>query len=274
MAQQGKAGIALGLSLGASTIGGLLACVLAILLIGPVSRWSRLFGTPELFLLSLFTLSIIVSLSKRRLKRGLLSGLMGILMACMCADPTLGKIRCTFGFYELYDGLPMIACMIGMFAFPSIIDLVGRESISEMTDTSKKTHVGLRSILSGVMETLRHPINVIRSSIIGFFVGVLPGAGVDLAAFLSYSQAQTWSKEPEKFGHGHMDGVIAPEAANNSVTAGAIVPLMTLGVPGSGTTAVMMAAMTRQGVKAGPKVMTEFAPRWARCLSPCCFPSF
>lgn len=254
--QQGKAGYALGLSLGASTFGGIVASFIVIFIMKPISGFALNFQTAELFLLSLLGISIIISIAGKRPIKGALAGVIGLLVAAMPAEPTYGKARLTFGFFQLYDGVPLIPLLCGFFAFASMIDLVGEKFIAQVGD--EETVVGMRSILQGAKKAMTYPVNLIRSTLLGLFIGILPGAGVDAAALLSYSQAQTWSKHPETFGTGEPEGIVAPEASNNAVTAGALVPAMSLGIPGSATAAVMLAAMTLHGVTPGPKVMEKF----------------
>jgi putative tricarboxylic transport membrane protein len=137
-----------------------------------------------------------------------------------------------------------------------MISLVGSKMISSTEDG--KSGVGLKSIMEGVLLALKYPVNLVRSSLIGMVIGILPGAGVSTSALMAYSQAQTWSKDSKSFGHGNPEGVIAPEAANNACAPGAVVPAMALGIPGSGTVAVLLAALTLQGVTPGPRVMQDF----------------
>jgi putative tricarboxylic transport membrane protein len=248
LAQQGKADFALGLALSASSFGGVIASFAALLIIKPVASFALNFGPAETFLLALVGICVIVGISDKNPSMGLLAGAMGLLIATMPADPTLGRPRLNFGLLELYDSFPMIATMIGLFAFPSLIRLTEEEQVSK-----SDTKVGQWSeIKKGVITVLKKPVVLFRSTFIGLVVGILPGPGIDVGAFMSYSQAKIWSKHPETFGHGNPEGVIAAEVADNAVAAGAIVPTIALGIPGASTTAVMLAALTMHGVRPGP----------------------
>jgi putative tricarboxylic transport membrane protein len=254
LARMGRADYALGISLTASSFGGTLAGIISILIIIPISRIALNFGPAEIFLLALLGIAIIVGISDRSPSMGLLAGLVGILIGTMPADTTLGQPRLTFGLLELYDEFPAITAMIGLFAFGSLIALVDDASTEH-----KRQKVGQFSqIWAGTKRVFKSPFLLVFSTIIGLFIGVIPGAGVDIAALMAYSQAKIWSKKPEEFGKGAPDGIIAPEAANNAVVGGAMVPTMTLGVPGSGTAAVMLAALIMHGVRPGPQVMREY----------------
>ena len=258
LCQKGKAGYALGLSLGASTFGGIVASIIVLLIMKPVSAFALKFGTAELFLLALVGIGIIITISEKEPVKGGLVGSIGLLVAAMAAEPTYGRERLTFGFFELYDGVPSIATLCGFFAFSSMISLVGKRMISNVGDGGE-AEVGVASILKGCRDAMRQPVNLIRSSLIGLGIGILPSAGVNAAALLAYSQAQTWSKHSEDFGNGASEGIVAPEAANNAVAAGALVPAFSLGIPGSATTAVLLAALSLQGVNPGPRVMQTHA---------------
>jgi putative tricarboxylic transport membrane protein len=256
LCKQGKAGYALGLSLGASTFGGLVSSIIVLLIMKPISAYAMKINIPDLFLLALLGISIIISISGKKPAKGALAGVIGLLMAAMSAEPTYGRVRFTLGFFELYDGIPLISAMCGFFAFSSMIVLIGQKFVSTVEDT--EIQVGLKSILFGVRKSLMYPINLIRSTLIGLVVGIIPGAGVDAAALLSYSQAQAWSKHPKTFGSGEPEGIVAPESANNAVAAGALVPAITIGIPGSSTTAIMLAALSLHGINPGPKVIQNF----------------
>jgi len=255
MCQHGKPAQALGISLGASTFGGLVAIVVCIVVLQPISRYALNFRTVDIFLLALIGISVIIVISEKDPLKGGLAGAMGLLIAAIGAEPTYGSTRLTFGFFELYEGIPMVACMCGVFAFPAMIKLIGGKGISNM---GAGIEVGFKGIIEGVKISLRYPIALIRSSLIGLFVGIIPGAGVNAAALMSYSQAQTWSKNRDNFGKGEPEGIIASEAANNAVAAGACVPALTIGIPGSNTAAVLLAALTLKGITPGPRIMQDY----------------
>jgi putative tricarboxylic transport membrane protein len=263
LAQQGKADYALGLSLTSSALAGIVASIACLFIIKPVSKVALSFGPAEIFLLALVGITIIVGVSDKSPAMGLLAGLIGILIGTMPADLTLGRPRANFGFLELYDEFPSITAMLGLFAFSSLLLLTdgGPEQIRQKVGDFKQ-------IWAGTVRTIKEPFCMTLSTIIGLFVGVLPGAGIDVGSFLAYSQARLWSKHPEDFGHGSAEGVIAPEAANNAVASGVMVPTMTLGIPGSATGSVILAALVMHGVRPGPQVMREYpGPVYAMMLA-------
>jgi putative tricarboxylic transport membrane protein len=254
--QQGRGAFACGLALGSSTFGGIAASVTCLLIMKPIAAYALNFGTADLFLLALVGISIIITISESNPIKGGLVGAMGLLVAAMAAEPIMGQPRFTMGFFELYDGIPSIATLCGFFAFSSMIGLVGKEMIA--SDGLNDAEVGLKGILKGLVHIFRYPITLIRGSLIGLIIGILPGAGVSAAALMAYAQAKTWSKHPETFGTGEPEGVVACECADNGVAAGALVPAFALGIPGSATTAVLLAALALKGVNAGPRVMQDF----------------
>jgi putative tricarboxylic transport membrane protein len=182
----------------------------------------------------------------------------------MPADPRMGLPRLNFGFYEIYDSIPFTPLIMGMFAFPAVMDL-----ISELKNTQYKEAIKVGSkVMEGVIDTLRKPFLVLYTSLIGLFVGIIPGAGIDIGAFMAYAQAKSLSKHPETFGRGNPEGIIASEAGNNGVASGALVPAMSLGIPGGTTTAVMLSAMTLHGVTLGPQIIRNFpGPVYALMLA-------
>ena len=273
MTQQGKADFALGLSTGASSFGGMFAALAAIFVVKPLSQFALLFKSPEMLLVALVGIIIIASVSGngRQLKKGLLAGFVGLLIGAMSADPVRGRARLDFGFFELYDSFPLIPPLVGIFALNSLLELVGTQQVAPdgMKDIGR-----FKAVMKGVWATFTHPFILIWSSVIGFFIGVVPGPGIDTAAWMAYSQAKAWCKKPEMFGKGHPAGIIAPEAANNGCTGGALLPTLTLGIPGGATTAIMLAAIILHGVQPGPNIMRDFKPIVYAVLLSCFFGSF
>lgn len=259
LALQGKPDFALGLALTASAFGGFVAACIAVMIVHPISRIALEFGPAEIFLLALAGIAIIVGVSDKSPAMGLMGGMLGIMIGTMPADPTNAIPRLTFGFLELYDRVPDIAAMIGLFAFGSLLDLTnsGKDGL-ELTSVAKGNIGQYRGILEGSVRVFKSKLTLISSTLIGLFIGILPGAGINVASFMAYSQAKTFSKNSDKFGTGVPEGVIAPEAANNAVAGGAVVPTMTLGIPGSATAAVMLAALIMHGIRPGPQVIREY----------------
>lgn len=255
LARQGKATFALGVSLTASCVGGVAATLIALFIMKPSAQIALKFGPAEVFLLALVGIAVIVTASGKDMAKGLLAGVIGLLIAAMPADPALGRPRLTFGLMELFDSIPLVPALVGLFAFPSLISLVGEQSVARHADE----RIGdIKEILRGAAFTFRKIGNLVRSSLIGLLVGIVPGAGIDVASFLSYGQAKVWSNEPDSFGQGNPEGVLAPEASNNAVASGALVPSIALGIPGSSTMAIMLAALTLHGVNPGPQVMRMY----------------
>ncbi|WP_316977101.1 tripartite tricarboxylate transporter permease [Shumkonia mesophila] len=251
MAEQGQAGRALGMAVWSSFVGGTFS-VFALLLAAPaLARLAYNFGAPEYFALALFGMSMLAAISGESAVKNLIGGAFGLLIATVGVDFTTGVERFTFGFPELLDGIDFIPVMIGIFGISelltqaNVLDRVYRRLAAEA--------VKLPSLedFRKVWKTM------IRSSFIGTFIGVLPAEGGTVASMIGYNEAKRWSKEPEKFGHGAIEGVAGPETANNAATGGAMVPTLALGIPGSATTAVIMGALMVHGLRPGPHLFIE-----------------
>lgn len=255
MARQGRAGYALGVSFGASTIGGILGAFGAIVVAPILGNFALRFGPAEMFLIGAFGLTVVSALAGDDVWKGLLITVFGLLISLIGADSMTAFPRGTFGLYELYDGLPLIPVLLGLFGLSELLFLIGRRSV---TDSEVSTTGGFGEILQGVFDGLRYRLVVMLSSLIGLIVGIIPGAGATIGSFVAYGQAKQWSSEPEKFGNGHAEGLVATDTANNAVAAGAVVPLLTLGLPGSASTTVMLAALFLQGVNPGPRLFINF----------------
>ena len=245
MAQKGEAGRALGMATIASTIGGLFAAVVLATLAPQLAKIALEFGAPEYFALALFGLTIIASLSGDLLK-GAISGLLGILISCVGADPISGVLRYTFGISGFASGFAFTPALIGLFALSEVFVQMERMGLTEERVTAVS---GRWPTLGDVRESLSA---LIRGSVIGTFIGIVPGTGSGTAAWISYSEARRTSKTPEKFGTGYAPGVAATESANNAVCAAALIPLLALGVPGDVVTAVLMGGLMIQGLVPGP----------------------
>lgn len=255
MAKSGRAGYALGLSLGASTFGALLGAMLALVLAPILGTFALRFGPAEMFLVAVLGLTVVSTLSAESYAKGLLIGSFGVLISLIGVDSMAGFPRGTYDISGLYDGLPLIPVLIGLFGFSELIVLLGRSSISDDSFVGKQ---GWSEIRKGMRDASKQATNVTRSGILGFFVGVIPGAGATIGSFLAYGQARQWSRQREKFGTGHSEGLVATDTANNATASGAMVPLLTLGLPGSGSTLVMLAALVLHGVRPGPQFFTNF----------------
>lgn len=251
--QQGKTGKALGVSLFCGTIGGLTS-VFCILLVVPLSIITLAFGPAEYFGVAIFGLTILSSLSGDNMLKGLISGLFGLLLAATGTDVFSGSLRFTMGRPEMIEGFNLIPVMIGLFAVAEML---------RQASHSAKWQERTSKAFSTVMPTIRELISVGRATVIGtvvgIVVGVMPGAGQTVSAFVAYSEAKRWSKHPEMFGKGSLEGVAAPETANNAVQGGDMVPALALGIPGSNSAAVMMAALMLHGLTPGPMLFEKNA---------------
>ncbi len=252
MAQQGKPQQALVIAFLASCMGGLMTTVVALGSLPYLRTIVYLFGSIENFVVILFGLALIAQISGKNPLKGFIAALFGLLLGGIGYDNVYSVPRATFGLVELFDGMPRVPAIVGLFALSEAFIMIEKSSVI-------KTKVGeiknsWEDTIEGVQITFKRFITVIRSAFIGFFVGIIPGAGATIGSFVSYQQAYNFSKEKEKFGHGHPDGIIAAEAANNGLTSGALIPLLTLGIPGGGTAAIMLIVLQSHGVPIGPRL--------------------
>lgn len=251
LAQQGKAGKALGMATIASYIGGTFSVFVLIFLAPVLAKVALKFGPPEYFALAVFGLSIITSLAGDSFIKAIISGLFGLMISTVGMDMMNGTPRYTFNQVELLDGFSFIPVMIGLFAISQV--LINVESSMSLAMKQTKIH----GLLPSFSELKSVGPTIARSSIIGTLIGILPGAGATISAFICYNEGKRWSKHPEKFGHGSLEGVAAPEAGNNAATGGAMVPLLSLGIPGSETTAILLGAFMIQGISPGPLLFRD-----------------
>ena len=251
MAVKGEAGRALGIAAVASASGGILS-VLVLLFAAPLlARVAYSFGPPEYFALGVFALSMLASISGEAPLKNLIGGCLGLLIATVGIDLTTGVERFTFGVPELYEGIQFIPVLIGLFAVTELLSQaqeLSRERIAVAVSALK---------LPSLDDFRRVKGTILRSSAIGIFVGVLPAEGSTMAAMIGYNEAKRWSKTPENFGKGTIEGVAGPEAANNAATGGAMVPTLALGIPGSATAAVILGGLQVQGLRPGPYLFEE-----------------
>lgn len=253
LTKRGEAGRALAISTIASTIGGLVSCILLMLISPQLATIALKFSSPEYFALALFGLSIITSISGKSLVKGLISGALGILIAMVGIDAITGYSRFTFDNVNLMNGISFIPVLIGLFAMSQAF--VSIENSMEKSQSAGK----VKSSFPSKDDFKKFTPRAIISGIMGTFIGIIPGAGADIASFICYNEAKRFSKHPEKFGTGLPEAIAAPEAGNNGVTGGAMVPLLTLGIPGDAVAAVMLGALTMQGLQPGPLLFKENA---------------
>lgn len=257
MAKKGRAIEALEIQAVSSTFGSAIS-VIAFLICAPaLAKFGLKFGPPEFFVLAIFGLSILASMDTRRTLKTLFAGALGIALSTIGCDPIFGTTRMSLGNLYLYEGLPMIACMLGLFCITRMLLMANDKSITSENAVVTKAD---KTSYSGILEPFRHWGTLLKGTFIGVFVGALPGAGAAISSFMAYTQVKNSSMEPEKFGTGIPEGVIAPEASNNATLGGALVPTFTLGIPGSGATAVLLSVMMYLGLRPGPRLFLEQWP--------------
>jgi putative tricarboxylic transport membrane protein len=248
MAKNGRAGAALAVAAIGSFIAGTMGVVALTLFAIPLASMALKFGPAEYFTLMLFAMTAVASLTGSSPAKGMLSMLLGLVIATIGIDLQSGQARYTMGVIEFQDGIGFVVVVVGLFAVSEVFR--GMEGIHKGTAPEM---IKIKGKLWLTREEWQRSIGPIwRGGIIGFVIGVLPGAGGTIAAILSYTTEKRLSKHPEEFGRGAIEGVAGPEAANNSDTAGAMVPLLTLGVPGGGSTAVLLGAFIMYGIQPGP----------------------
>ena len=253
MAQQGHAKRALHDALAASMIGGLISCIILLTCAPMVAKFALNFGAREYFALSLFGLTIIASVGGKSVLKGLLMGFAGLLLGCVGIDSLEGVSRFTFGNNYLTGGFNIIPVLIGLFAITEIM--------TKSCDINKAvgTTVAVEEEKVSFADVLRYKIVLLKSSVIGAFIGAVPGTGAAIASFLAYNEAHRTSKHPEEYGMGSEEGLVACESSNNAVTGATMIPLLTLGIPGDTNTAVLLGALTMQGIQPGPMLFTKQA---------------
>jgi len=252
MARQGKAGEALGASLVSSVIGGLITTIFFIFLLGPIAKLSLKFGPSQMFLIILLSLGTVSRLATGSILKGIISSGIGILLGLVGYDLMSGMSRFSFGYKYLEGGLHIVVTLIGWFAVTELLFLV---QMKGSTISSTKLEIG--NAIKGAKESLKHLKLIGVSSLIGSFLGALPGIGIALANLVAYGNAKSNSKHPEKFGTGIIEGVIAPEAANNAVTGCSLIPTLALAIPGGATLAVILGGLMILGVTPGPRLISQ-----------------
>jgi putative tricarboxylic transport membrane protein len=248
MRQKGRASEALNVALTSSTIGNLVSGVILVAVALPLAKAALKFGFAEYFALGVLGLTLIAGLTEKNVIKGLLAAGLGLLLSTVGADEFLGKPRFAFGSINLAQGLDLVPVMMGLFALAMMIQDFWEPP--ELEEGKENIKLGL--LPKGVLKKI-FPISI-GCGVLGTFIGALPGAGAAVASFIAYNQAKTMSKTPEIYGTGCAEGVAASESSNNGVTGGALIPMLGLGIPGSGTTAVILSAMVIHGVTPGPNL--------------------
>jgi putative tricarboxylic transport membrane protein len=236
-----------------SFVGGLVGVVALIFLAPPLAEFSLRFGPQEYFWVAIFGLTIIVSMASGSLLKGLIGGLLGLLLATVGIAPVGGDVRFTFGEPTLQGGVPLVPALIGLFTIPEVIALVARRGReAHMMDEDRV----VSSVWHTVRNVLSRPVNVLRSAVIGTFVGILPGAGGSIANLVAYNESKRASKHPERYGKGEVDGVVASESANNATVGAGFIPTLTLGVPGTPPDAIILGVLLLHGLRPGAELFT------------------
>jgi putative tricarboxylic transport membrane protein len=249
MARQGRAGVALGVATGASFVAGTFG-TFALMLVAPtLARAALSFGPPEYFALTVLGLSLLTGLTTGSPLKAAISAILGLLVATVGVDVMTGMPRFTFGAADLLSGFDFLPISIALFGFTEI--LVGGG------ETERPPRLSIREVFPSARDWIQARWAIVRGSIIGFFIGTLPGAGATLASFMAYAAERRIARDPERFGRGAIEGVAAPESANNAAAAGALVPLLTLGLPGGTTTAVLAGALMMWGLRPGPTLFQD-----------------
>lgn len=241
----------------ASCVGGVIG-VVGLVFLGPLlAEFVLNFGSQEYFWIGIFGLTIIASLATRSLVKGLIGGFIGLLISAIGIAPVGGGERFTFGLLPLQGGIDLLVALIGFFTVPAVIDMIvdPGSRTAEMIETDRAQR---SSVLGSTLRrVLSRPVNLIRSSIIGTVVGAMPGAGGNVANLVAYNEAKRASRDPEQFGKGEIDGVVAPEGANNAVVGGGLIPLLTLGIPGAPPDAVIYGVLILHGLRPGNELFTS-----------------
>lgn len=252
LTRQGRAAKALGISLVCGTIGGLVSIIVLIAMVVPLGNVVLAFASPETFALALFGLTLIAGLTERSFLKGMAAGFFGLLLTTIGLDTLTGSLRLTFGRRELLSGVDIISIMIGLFAVSEMFWQIAHPKRGAVEPVGQ-AHTAFPTLaeLRGVSRA------TVVGTIVGIIVGIMPGAGATASSFVAYNEAKRWSKRPDLFGKGSMEGVAAPETANNAVQGGDLVPTLALGIPGSNSAAIMLAALILHGIVPGPFLLTK-----------------
>jgi putative tricarboxylic transport membrane protein len=252
MAVAGRGQQALAISFVSSVLGGLLATIAALALIPWLSQVAFHLHSVEMIVIMLFGISLIATISAEDTIKGLIAGFFGLMIGYIGADVVYEAPRGTFGFLELYDKVPLIPALVGLFAISEAFVVIERETILSKDAKTQVQAASWGPTFEGIRATLVEWKEIVWTSMLGLVIGVIPGAGAAIASFVAYQQSRIFSKTPELYGTGHINGLIAPESANNGVTSGTLIPLLLIGVPGGATAAIMAVVLEYHGVNFGP----------------------
>jgi putative tricarboxylic transport membrane protein len=253
MAQKGEGGFALQVAVVSSSIGGIASAFALMLLAPPLSKVTLLFGPSEVFWVAVFGLASIIFLLGGNPIKGLISACFGVFVSVIGSDPIYGNDRYTFGQLEMLDGIHIVILLVGLYALPPVIDLLE----TPLKTGVNSSNLGTEPIWKAIPRMKGYWKTWLRGSFIGIWIGILPGAGGSMAAFMSYNEARRASKTPETWGEGEPEGVAAAETANNADTASALIPALTLGIPGTAVAAVMLGGLLVHGLQPGPMLFRD-----------------
>jgi len=251
MAKQGRAGPALGIAAFGSFIAGTLGLIGLMLFATPLAEFALKFGPPEYFGIILLGLTLLVYLSHGSVIKAIMMGAFGLILSFIGLDPINASPRMTFNILQLWDGIDMVPLAMGLFGISEVLINI------EESETPQILKTKIKNLFPSVLDWMQSKGAILRGSILGFFLGILPGGGAVIASFVSYGLEKRISKEPEKFGKGAIEGVAGPESANNSATAGAFVPLFTLGIPANIVMALLFGALVIHGMRPGPFLLKD-----------------
>lgn len=252
MAQNGRGAEALGWAAISSGVGGLVSWLVLVLFAPLLAKWCTAFSSPEYAMLTLFGLTMVSSMSDKNLTRGLIAAAIGVFIGSIGMDPVFGTPRMTFDNINLMGGFQMMPLVIGMYAIPQVLD-----NCNQKTRKMEKLDLRFKNYIPSLKRMWDTKFTWAVGSIIGTAIGIIPATGQSLACFMAYDRVKKWSKHPERFGKGTHHGVAVAESANNAVCGGAMVPLLTLGIPGDGITAIMLGGFIIHGLQPGPNFFSE-----------------
>jgi putative tricarboxylic transport membrane protein len=258
MTQKGQASEALAMLAMGSAVAGIFSIVAFLIFAPMLARVALSFGPPELFMLVVFGLAVIGSIEPRNMLKALMAGALGLMIATVGVDPYLGNTRMVFDIPQLYDGFPFIPSLLGLFCISQMLVLIRQKTL--VSSTEEVAQPSFARTLRGMIDCFRHWRALAIGSLSGTFIGALPGAGATIAAFIAYNLTKNISSDPDSFGKGNPDGLIAPEAAQNAIVGGSMIPTFALGIPGSGAAAVLMGVMMYMGLRPGPQLFVEQLP--------------
>ena len=256
MCRNGQPQKALDVALIASTVGGLISALCLLFFSPQISKVAIRFGSPEYFARAIFGLSVIASVSGKSIIKGLISGGMGILLSTIGLDSVSGLVRFSFGNLRLYNGVKMLSVLLGVYAIAQMIGRINQTEVA-VASTMQEKNKEDRVTVEDVKKTLP---TMLKSSLIGAFIGAVPGTGGAIASFIAYNEAARCKKAGDQFGQGEIKGIAAPESANNGATAATLIPLLTLGIPGDVVAATLLGAFTMHGLVVGPKLFVDSGP--------------